>query len=451
MNSNSSITPCNICSKIDSYVVACDGGCNRHYHPSCVRRSASAKNETGFACKECSEIKPYHLMRFLYKLSNKMDQLTSVSDFMADKLKALDCKWHLIEELSDEQQACSKVMDTAICSIHDMQTSLDFVKEKLSLALNKVIAIETVLPELQSAAFEPLSNSGSTNNISISVMPVLDDIKRNIRHLKSDISSCTALMLSSTEKGSSNAACDAVCSVASQTSPLDDLAVLTNDSSVQEALIAPKTSKKRSQNKRNKQKRKQQKEKNSQACNPPIQPIASRVEGDENAIPASPLNDSIELIESMPQSTPPSTSPDTDCAVEPQHVSTDQNRPFFGKLRAARQGKSLFVSNLDPTTSEDDVIADLLDMLRYSGITDASPNLFSCKQISSSGRHYFPPKSSFRITMPENCFDVVCNTELWPQDVIVREFTYRPRSRLTWDHNLAPKNWKALGKLPTPT
>lgn len=88
----------------------------------------------------------------------------------------------------------------------------------------------------------------------------------------------------------------------------------------------------------------------------------------------------------------------------------------------APRSKVVFLSRLSPDTTEDQLIAHV--KLKCAGLTSASKLV--CRKLTSKFR---PPSdallSSFKLFVPSELFDKICNSTFWPTGVLVKEFIPR--------------------------
>lgn len=106
-------------------------------------------------------------------------------------------------------------------------------------------------------------------------------------------------------------------------------------------------------------------------------------------------------------------------------------RPTYGtkdditSLKSADSWKSIYVSMLHPTTTEDQLIDYVLGL-------NLKPNLNSsdllCRKLLASNRRIEELRFlSFKISVPDDIFDMLIDPAMWPKTVAVREFVNRSR------------------------
>ena len=95
-------------------------------------------------------------------------------------------------------------------------------------------------------------------------------------------------------------------------------------------------------------------------------------------------------------------------------------RPAPKPLLAVPLRKQVFVSRLHPDTLAEDVIAYIQSKIPNSIITVEKFKFKYSREISS-----------FKLNVPPELFDTICCSSFWPQDLLVKEFTFKTKSRPT--------------------
>lgn len=112
-------------------------------------------------------------------------------------------------------------------------------------------------------------------------------------------------------------------------------------------------------------------------------------------------------------------------------LESTNNEPLIAPLSAVEANKWIFISRLDPQTSEIQVVHHLTTNLQISA-SDIVCNKLIKKGISEDRISF----TSFKIGLKSNLFDKVNNKTFWPTGAVVHEF--KPRS----------KNWPRLPVIP---
>lgn len=483
---------CNTCGKTDTSVLACHGVCEKYFHPSCIRRLASSKTEINVICKDCTELRPCHILRFLKMAFGRIDQVADDSEFVANKVKALWDKWSLMDDLSNDQQTIAKNLEAVVGRVSALHDIVSNLADTNNTCARKISALEEYIADLD-PVFSQSSGSSSQN---LAVMPVLDSLKRNMNSIKDDVSSCKS-SLRENVKQLSNLGDELKKTTPSGLThllPVKKDAICQTDDFADDVNIPPVTpNTSDSRNQQNKKKKKTKKTKKSRRPN------------GNSTVPQSRHADAQLLTIPTVVDTPVSLLPDVNnehlivptidadrnensaehhsltdesagsshqnvaltATANPQHPASQQpsspdsqdatlpaagypKLPFYGRLMVAERSKDLFVSNLHPSTCVDDVTSHILDMLRYCDV-DLSTNQLFCKQINSLAmRDGLRMRASFKIAMPNHWYDIAVREEFWPAGAIVREFLPKQHGQRHLRPASGSKNFMAPGPSMTP-
>lgn len=411
----------------NSEFIECSGGCACRFHETCANFSSK---KTDFTCADCLNIKPCHVFRLLRHTFAKLDTLSTTYDtlcadsiFIANKVKAIDEKFTVINDALDDirnRDTLDKLLTT--CSL--FQHDLSKLVKKYSHSDAKLNTIDNNISELMSA-----SNASSAPIGDKQYSKDLDLVRRNV-------ASCSSMVKSISEwtsKFSLPPTPPSTTSVDCQTDLVPDhgcegpsaaLAIqvdhqLASDASVttvdQTAIdpVRPSTVV------RGKHGRRKNNNKHNKSRRHPA-PLVTQPESVSDLVTG---NNDGGVIDQETADLPPSST------------------AFRSELKPAIQPKVLFISRLLADTTDADVVLNIKRILEFHHFPFSS-DAICCKKYEASAYNDRSRVSSFKVILPASCFDVVASLSFWPSGAIVKEFVHSKR-HLRARSIGAPKNFKA--------
>lgn len=264
------------------------------------------------------------------------------------------------------------------------------------------------------------------------VLPIVDDIRRSVDRLRSDL-------------GSWSAASDRNSELIGAIAPdLRDLASRTSDCS---NFLHPAATLEDSRNKNNNINNSKNKKTNNKNNNRNKR-IEAAKSSTSHANPEVTATPSDSTVAASSTAVAAGSGPDLPCLIPGQNALGIESSESSGlvqgaiTIRPARLPRSVFISRIHPDTTEGEVVDHL------SSRIGAPHSMIACRRINSqrcaNNRSF---TASFKVLVPEELFQATLSPDIWPNGSIVREFIPRsqPGSRTM------PKNWSRRSRSTTPT